>query len=679
MRRTVWWLMLAAGLSLGAALVVRTGLVEAEERQEHPAWAKDAKPAGSKSCEKCHSEHYQRWQDSAHSLMVRLPGAESIVGDFTRDNVLTWKGFTYRMFVKDAKYFMRVEPASGAATTYAIDFVLGSRRIQGYMSKLADGRLYLLPAYFHMTTRTWFDSSLITPHTPEGVGVKQYWNTNCLACHATDLRFGFDPKTGQYSTHYVELAIGCEACHNPGSKHNEFFEKKPLRDYVRKEFNDTYISNQRYFDFVRSTELCASCHGVKTNYFLGYWPGDEGYDYFAPALMTFSSFDRQGEFYPDGRPTRFNHFMEFMGSKCFLKGKATCVSCHEGHSSPNESLLQVPREQSNTLCLTCHQEKYGGTKLTEHTFHLPDSPGSRCYTCHMDESLNRVLMYRRDHSLDNPIPENSIRYGVPNACNNRACHPDRTAEWSIRTLDQWYGPDNRQKILYGAEAMWLAKARDERAIPLLIRAMSDTNLRLMLRASAASALSTYFGPRAAAAVPALSALLGADEPFLQVAAVRALGAINDRRAVAPLTNQLDARVRIVRISAASSLMNLGIIRLDGEAGRKFDVAKQDFVESLRAWPNVPEFRVDLGNYLLLHGDLTNAVVEYQVAIQIHPTLVNAWYFLGHARAKMGQLDKTIESWKKVRELDPAFPTIDGLIRAAEQQRKKSSPGAEPRE
>jgi predicted CXXCH cytochrome family protein len=666
--------MLGLLVVLGTTVAVRARLHREAPPQEHRAWAQDAKPAGSKSCEKCHPEHYQRWEDSAHSRMVRLPGPQSVVGDFTRDNVLRWKGYTYRMFVKDGRYFMTVEPPRGDSTTYPIDFVLGSRRIQGYMSKLADGRLYLLPAYYHIVTRSWFDSSLITPHTKDGVGVKQYWNTNCLACHATDLRFGFDPTSGQYSTRYVELAIGCEACHNPGSKHNEFFEKKPLRDYVRKEFNDTYISNQRYFDFVRSTELCASCHGAKINYFLGYWPGDEGYDYFVPLTMTFTSSDSQGEFYPDGRPTRFNHFMDFMGSQCFLKGKATCMSCHEGHSSPNDSLLQVPKEQSNALCLNCHQEKYGGAKLTAHTFHLPDSPGSRCYECHMDESLYRVLMLRRDHSLDNPIPENSIRYGVSNACNNRNCHPDRTAEWAIRTLDQWYGPGNRQKLLYASEAMWLAKARDERAIPLLIRALGDTNLRVMLRASAAGALASSFGAKAQGAVPALIQQMSAPEPFIQIAAARALGAIGDRRAIAPLTRALGADLRVMRITAASSLLGLGIVRLQGEDGRRLETAKQDFIQALRNWPNVPEFRIDLGNYHFVHAAYQDALAEYEVAIRLDPTLPEAWYFTGQAQARLGRLDRALEAWKKVREMKPDFPNIDELVRATEQQIKKEGGG-----
>ncbi|MBI2835798.1 MAG: hypothetical protein HYX76_15365 [Acidobacteria bacterium] len=632
----------------------------------HREWAKDARPAGSKSCEKCHSEHYQRWGDSVHSQMVRLPGPESVIGDFTRDNVLHWKGYTYEMFIKDGKYFMTVQPAKGERTMYPVDFVVGSRRVQGYMTRLPDGRLYLLPAYWLVATQAWFDSSLITPHTDEGVGVKQYWNTNCLACHATDLRFGFDPKTAQYSTKWLELAIGCEACHNPGSKHNEYFEKKSAREYARKEFNETFISNQRYFDYVRSTELCASCHGTKVNYFLGYWPGDRAFDYFSPMLMTIESHDQQGDFYPDGRPTRFNHFMEFMGSKCFLQGKATCISCHEGHSSQNESLLLVPKEESNRLCLNCHQEKYGGTRLTAHTFHLPDSPGSRCYECHMGEVLERLMMHRLDHSLDNPIPENTIRYGIPNTCNKSGCHADKSAQWVIRTLNQWYGPDNREKVLYGTEAMWLARQRDKRAVPLLVRAMKDANLRMTLRASAVSALGKQFGPDATAAVGDLIGMLRSDQPVLRLAAAESLSHIPDTRAVDPIARLLVDPTRVLRITAVAALTNLRVAKLTGPAAEPFERAKQEYLDALKSWPNVPEFRVNLGNYHLLNAKFDQAVEEYLVALQINPELREAWYFIGFAYAMRGEPKKAIGAWKKVREISPGYGNIDRLISLAEQ-------------
>ncbi len=668
-RGCVFSALLVAAAAFFAGLA---GVAQAPPGQDpHREWAKDAKPAGSKSCEKCHSEHFQRWQDSAHSKMVQLPTPQTVRGDFTTDNTLRWKGYLYRMFIRDGAYFMEVSPPQGGKTTYHVDYTVGSKRVQGYMSRMSDGRLYLLPAYWRVATESWFDSSLITPHTGEGVGVKQFWNTNCLACHATDLRFDFDPGTKTYSTHWLELAIGCEACHNPGSKHNEFFEKKPLRDYARKELNDTFISNQKYFDYVRSTELCASCHGSKTNYFLGYWPGDRGFDYYAPILMDFDSPDQQGDFYPDGHPTRFNHFLEFMGSRCFLEGKATCVSCHDGHSSENDSLLLVPKERSNVLCLNCHQEKYGGTKLTQHTFHLPDSPGSRCYECHMGETLERLMMHRKDHSLDNPVPENTIRYGIPNACNQSRCHGDRTPEWAAKTLDQWYGGEKRKKLLYAAEAMWLAKAGDARAVPLLVRAVGDSNLRLNMRASAARILARQFGERAQEAVPALVLQLSADQPLLRIASAEALGTLHDRRAAGPLTRLLGDSARVVRVTAAAALINMNILEIEGDEGKALRQAKAEYVQMLRNWPNVPEFRLNLASYYLLHSRPEEALAESKVALQLNPDMPQAYYSLGRCYVAMQRWRDALEAWKKLREIKPDFPNLERLIAVTEQQIRKN--------
>jgi predicted CXXCH cytochrome family protein len=386
-------------------------------------------------------------------------------------------------------------------------------------------------------------------------------------------------------------------------------------------------------------------------------------------LMTFHGADKQGEWYADGRPTRFNHYMDFMGSRCFLEGNATCISCHEGHSSQNDSLLIVPLEQSNRLCLNCHQEKYGGTKLTQHTFHLPDSPGSRCYACHMGESLERVMMHRRDHSMDNPLPENTIKYGIPNTCNNRGCHADKTPEWAVRTLDQWYGSANRQKVLYATEAMWRARTGDEAVIPDLIRAANDPNLRITMRASAVSALGNYFGPKAESSVPALLGLLSETRevyrrPF-QVAVAQALGFIGDRRGVDPLVGLLDSPHRVVRLTAAFSLLNFGVVKLDGEAGARLARAQGEYVQALRNWPDVPEFKLNLGSYWVLMKNYKEAIVEYQGALRLNPELPDAYYYGGRAYAYLGQFKEAVSWWKKARELRPGFRDVDRLIEAGE--------------
>jgi tetratricopeptide (TPR) repeat protein len=321
------------------------------------------------------------------------------------------------------------------------------------------------------------------------------------------------------------------------------------------------------------------------------------------------------------------------------------------------------------LCLNCHQEKYGGTKLTEHTFHLPDSPGSRCYECHMGETLERLMMHRKDHSLDNPIPENTIRYGIPNACNQSRCHGDRTPEWAARTLDQWYGGEKRKRLLYASEAMWLAKTRDPRAIPLLVRMTGDVNIRLNVRASAARILGRQFGEGALEAVPALVLQLSAEQPLIRMASAEALGSIHDRRAVGPLTRLLTDSARVVRVTAAAALLNLNVLEIEGEAGVALRQAKAEYVQMLRNWPNVPEFRVNLASYYLLHAQPEEALAESKVALQLNPDMPGAYYSLGRSYVAMRRWSDALAAWKKLREVKPDFPNLERLIAATEQQIK----------
>ena len=83
----------------------------------------------------------------------------------------------------------------------------------------------------------------------------------------------------------------------------------------------------------------------------------------------------------------------------------------------------------------------------------------------------------------------------------------------------------------------------------------------------------------------------------------------------------------------------------------------------------PQFRVDLGNYHLLHANYQDALSEFRVALQIDPAQVYAWYFMGQAYGRTGDFENALEAWKKVREIKPDFPKIDDLIRAAERQIK----------
>ena len=75
--------------------------------------------------------------------------------------------------------------------------------------------------------------------------------------------------------------------------------------------------------------------------------------------------------------------------------------------------------------------------LRAHTFHAPESEGSRCINCHMSDVNWRMLVRRRDHTFRPPNPEMTASFGVPNACT--ACHDDKTPEWASKQMDEWWG------------------------------------------------------------------------------------------------------------------------------------------------------------------------------------------------------------------------------------------------
>jgi tetratricopeptide (TPR) repeat protein len=155
-----------------------------------------------------------------------------------------------------------------------------------------------------------------------------------------------------------------------------------------------------------------------------------------------------------------------------------------------------------------------------------------------------------------------------------------------------------------------------------------------------------------------------------VAAGQALGLIGDRRATEPLTALLGSPYRVVRLVAAYSLLNLGVITLEGEQGKQLEKAKAEYVQALRNWPDVPEFRINLGVYKQFHGNHAEALEEFKIAVSLNPTLPDGYFGLGRAHAYLGQFREALTAFRKVREIQPGRPGLDQLIEAAEKALKQ---------
>lgn len=688
-----------------------------------------AQYAGSDACARCHDVEYRQWARSLHVRMTK-PAAEALIAGNFGGVSFADHGRSYRMESQGGRRFISVAHGDGNFERFEVHYTLGAKRFQGYLSRLPDGRIYVLPAFWNVAQRRWVDWKEITP-VPDGHhDVRQIWNVTCFNCHATNLESNFDPRSNSYRTTWTEMGLGCEACHGPGKPHIALMEEWE-RNPASKPAYDTRATNRalgatlRIFS-PRTAEprqvfdVCAYCHGNKNSLFLGFVPGRRLEDFALPFLVSqpMPDDDPQGDFWPDGRPSRFNRPQALTLSGCFLNGEVTCTNCHVAHGSRHEHSLKVPIAESDRLCTQCHDTVRGrggmvstsGPSLEQHTHHPAASAGSRCIECHMSNVNWRLLIRRRDHTFAPPVPEMTAKYGVPNACTT--CHDERTPEWAARTMDAWFGDgERRAQAMRVADAFYLAGAGDPSALPALASLVVDRGRGMLVRASAAEYIGQVYlkaegstvlmrsgpsqtsviteagraghegrtappdGPAAAAVPPPLmtrlvNALIGAandPEPAVRAAATRALGALRDPRGQIPVVARLRDPVRSVRTAAAEALMTMGIAWLPEPAGALLTAAQDELAASYAAFPDVVTNHASRGWLESARGRQAEAAAALDTAIALDPQYARAHVYRGIVAARSGEPDKALKYLRMAKEIDPAYPNLDRMIAEAERQ------------
>ncbi len=699
---------------------------------------------GSDACQRCHDAPFDQWTKSLHVRMTKPIDQALVVGDFTPGTSFSSHGRTYRIDTKDARRYITVQEGEDEPTRYEVQYTLGAKRFQGYLTTLAGGRIYVLPAMWSVEQRRWVDWREITP-VPDGVhGLKQIWNVACFNCHATNLVQGYDALRRAYDTTWTELGVACEACHGPGRAHIALADgwatnpaSKPAYDAsasnhdlsrILKIFSPRTAPARAVYD------TCAYCHGNKQNRFVGFVPGDRYEDFAVPFLVSepMPPNDRQGEFWPDGRPSRFNRSQALAMSGCFVKGQIACTNCHSAHGTRNPNALKVDVTKGangDLLCTQCHKAltlpavgpsapvrdaSLGASErsaVEQHTHHRAASEGSRCVNCHMAPVNWRLLLRKRDHTFAPPVPELTAKYGEPNACTS--CHEDRTPEWAATTMDAWYGnAATRATVVARSDAFYLAGAGDTAALPALYPLALDRRLSFVLRASAvefigrlvtdnragSSGLSatgarggqsqTSFAgatpearTRAAAAVltpqqvdAGVGVLIGAaadPEPTVRATAIRMLGTIGADRSLMPIVARLTDSARVVRALAAEGLLYMGVTELTGPAGDALARAQAEYVDALSSFPDAADNHVSLAWFASARGEHDAALREAAVAVDTSPAYPRAYVFKGLISARAGRFDEALAAFRTAKTLEPGFPNVDRMIEEAEKRLKVS--------
>ena len=422
---------------------------------------------GSQACAMCHQDIYENWSRTGMARMLRPYAPENVLGDLSRDNVFYLgdevidEGGTYRfiqgrdrqpfarMIVDHGRHYFEMMQSDRTWHRYPVNYTIGSKWQQGYVTRLPDGQLQVFPIEYNVRYRKWVNFWKIIDAPGTERDDPRLWQKfssatnylmNCAVCHTSQLRNtqrgSFQPDNLQFR----EPGIDCEMCHGPAGKHvavhmqGKSYEKNPLDPPV---------------DFARissldSVAICSQCHmqsAIRA-------PGPDGeLNYARGPEVFFKRYKSRpyAEFYlnahyKDGRFRQTSFIVEsFLRSSCFKQGGATCVSCHDPHhddAATNPTSLLF-RSEPNRMCTQCHAEFTNAATLRQHTRHPADSEGSECVSCHMPRIMNALMSRARTHRIDDiPNARMAEKFGPeesPNAC--LLCHGDKNVAWVEQQLE----------------------------------------------------------------------------------------------------------------------------------------------------------------------------------------------------------------------------------------------------
>lgn len=637
--------------ALSLIVLVRTGRTDVGQPSASPS---PAVVVGAQACASCHPRMHETWLGGRHSKMLQHATSASVVGDFSKRSV-TLHGNRFQLRSANGEFFVAESYLTGTRQEHRVEYTLGSRRIQHYLTTLDKGWIVVLPPSWDVQRGEWFDNmDIVRPTRAPGTPIQQ-WNKDCVGCHVSGEEKHFRPATQDYRTQWTDFGTSCERCHGPGSAHVDAYSRAPeLRPS-----GDPLIVKPTRLDPRTSSMICAQCHSLRNVINPGYTAGDDYFDFFMPRLEYDPGTDRELPYWPDGRPRRFsNDALGLWQSACYRQGGATCTTCHWDPHNPNVDRNPQLAPGNNALCTQCHGAL--ATQLTAHTRHAAGSAGSACIACHMPKTVISINATMRDHTISLPAPENTVAFGIPNACTQ--CHTDENAAWAVHVLKTWWPDGRRTRLVDRARAFSGARRRAPDALGGLVAIAGDASAGPLIQATAAGYLRRYPGE------PARTALLAAaraDHPVLRAVAIASLGYLDDGKGgdvrSALLAALADAR-RSVRISALVSLINMHGEPLASEDANRLQSVGREFTALSTLYEDDPGFDRDLGVVQLLGADFNRAAETLQLSLRLDPVQTSTGFLLAIARLGQGRVEEARALLERVPPSDPTYAAARRRLR-----------------
>jgi tetratricopeptide (TPR) repeat protein len=640
-----------------------------------------ARYVGANQCKNCHAKEYDAWTGSDHEQAMKEATTKTVLGNF-HDATFRYYGVTSKFYTRDGKFYVNTDGPDGKLRDYEIKYTFGVHPLQQYLIPFPDGRMQALSIawdtrpkeqggqrWFHMYPK----ENIRAGDELHWTGLSQNWNFECAECHSTDLKKNYEASSNTFKTSWSEINVSCEACHGAGSAHVMWSMNQPSSgtttlgkdNGLQVHFTDRrdvfwkmdYIAGNskrsRPRENTDELEMCGRCHARRSEISEEYVPGK-------PLLNTHRVTVLENHMYTaDGQmQDEVYNYGSFLQSKMFLEG-VTCSDCHEPHS------LKL-RKEKQQVCGVCHDlPKYSAAA---HHHHKVGTPQASCITCHMAVRTYMGVDQRHDHSFRIPRPDESVKYGTPNTCND--CHKDKTAAWAAKMTDKWYGTEHRGFQEYTGT---LNAARTEEALAgsVLVKLAKDDKAPNIARATALLELQPYLDVNSYGAA---REGLESNDPLIRLAAVELIGVADAATRWRMLSPRLRDPVRSIRISAAEELVDAIPPNITPSEKEAFDQALTEYVAVQNLNADRPESHLNLGNLYARQGQAEKADEEYRKAIQLWPGFIPAYVNLADLSRALNHEDESLSWLLQAQKKAPTNASVMhalGLLRARQHKTAES--------
>jgi predicted CXXCH cytochrome family protein len=524
--------------------------------------------AGSKACEGCHADEYDKFMAAPMHNMTRLPSAAVPSAPFDGGS-FRFKDDEVRFSTRGAARLMTIVSASLGTRTFRVTRVIGGHYREdfaGVEEGGGDKAERILPATWFLGKRAWRYKgySVMGPERP-GLRPGGVWNRTCIFCHNTIPYFDdllgalSDPKIGPYQGEVVDPLL-------PPARRARFeiTDAAGLHRAVADELHvlgargktddpsELLRATRAKFDGSHLVEVgigCESCHGGSVEHVRhnatrpSYEPRAAFLRVTAPVLGEHGNaravainrvcarchqvlFTRYGWTWegharadapPGGSNINSGEARDFLLGGC--ASAMACTDCHDPHAHERPRAAEL-EARADGVCIRCHTKYENVLAQREHTHHDPAGAGGRCLACHMPQknmSLDNGL--GRYHRIASPTETAKVEGDRPLEC--ALCHGDKSVATLVTTMEAWWHKSyDRARLgaLYGAdlahadplvETLARGKPHEQAVALALLGARGDKSVAPLVAAQLTHPIPIlrYY------AVAALESLLGAPAPL----------------------------------------------------------------------------------------------------------------------------------------------------------------------